>query len=80
MRGFWGPLERAAQPRARRGAGTGFVFGFVVVLVFVVVGVLAFPGDAIAQRLPTSQVCVDCHLKQKDPRLSGPARDFAKDI
>jgi predicted CXXCH cytochrome family protein len=78
MRGFWGPLERAAQPRGRRGGGSGLVFVFVFVLVLV--GVLVFPRDALAQRLPTSQVCVDCHLKQKDPRLSGPARDFAKDI
>ncbi|MEJ2185575.1 MAG: cytochrome c3 family protein, partial [Gemmatimonadota bacterium] len=74
MRGFGGAVQRAAGPRAGRKVGAGFVFGIVFV------GVLAFPRDVIAQQLPTSQVCVDCHLKQKDPRLSGPAREFAKDI
>ncbi len=80
MRGLGRAVEGAAQPRARRNAGSGFVVGFVVVFGIVFVGVLAFPREAIAQRLPTSQVCVECHLKQKDPRLSDPAKEFAKDI
>ncbi len=40
------------------------------------------PGRAplAAQNVPTSQVCITCHLGLKDPRLSEPARDFPKDI
>ncbi len=33
-----------------------------------------------AQSVPTSQVCVTCHLGLDDPRLSQPAKDFPKDI
>ncbi|MDE3126972.1 MAG: hypothetical protein KGL38_03145, partial [Gemmatimonadota bacterium] len=41
---------------------------------------LALPAAARAQEMPTSQACISCHLKQKDPRLSAPARTFKTDI
>ncbi len=41
---------------------------------------LALPAAARAQEMPTSQACVSCHLKQRDPRLSAPAKTFKTDI
>ncbi len=41
---------------------------------------LLAPAGAAAQQLPTSQVCINCHLKQTDARLSAPARNFKSDI
>lgn len=44
------------------------------------IAMLAAPAVARAQQLPTAQVCIDCHLKQTDPRLSAPAKNFKNDI
>ena len=44
------------------------------------VALLATPALAGAQQLPTSQVCIDCHLKQTDERLSAPAKNVREDI
>ncbi len=54
--------------------------GFAVVIGALLA--LAAPARATlsAQNVPTSQVCIACHLGLKDPRLSEPARDFPKDI
>ncbi|MHB1862002.1 MAG: cytochrome c3 family protein [Gemmatimonadaceae bacterium] len=41
---------------------------------------LTMPAIARAQEMPTSQTCIACHLKQKDERLSAPARNFKSDI
>ncbi len=41
---------------------------------------LAGSARVRAQQLPTSQVCIDCHLKQRDERLSAPAKNFETDI
>ena len=44
------------------------------------VALLLVPAGVLAQELPTSQVCINCHLQQKDARLSAPARNFKSDI
>jgi predicted CXXCH cytochrome family protein len=49
-----------------------------VLLAFI--GLLLVPAAARAQELPTAQVCINCHLKQADPRLSDPAKDFKSDV
>ncbi len=41
---------------------------------------LATPAAARAQEPPSAQACISCHLKQKDPKLSAPARNFPHDI
>lgn len=45
-----------------------------------VAALLAAGTPARAQEPPSAQACIACHLKQKDPRLSAPARTFKNDI
>ncbi|HEX8725888.1 MAG TPA: hypothetical protein VF737_10925 [Gemmatimonadaceae bacterium] len=45
-----------------------------------VAALFALPAAARSQEPPTAQACIACHLKQKDPQLSAPARTFRSDI
>ncbi len=45
-----------------------------------VAAIAALPGAARAQEPPSAQACISCHLKQKDPKLSAPARTFKTDV
>jgi len=41
---------------------------------------LVAPSMALAQTLPTSEACVDCHLELEDERLSEPAQAYDTDV